>query len=247
MSGDGRRTSRAAVRRGSPRRADLGQHFLASATLANQIVADANITSNDHVLEPGCGTGVLTAAIAAHAGLVTAVEVDASLVDATARRFADTANVVVLHTDATTVPLPVSPFRVVGNPAFNATAALLHHLLDFAPGQSPHGLTRADLVVQWQVARQRATVTNDLQGATWAPWWTFRRGRRIPAALFRPAPNVDAAVLVVERRAEPLVPARHFGDYAAFVRREFVKRDDAASTPFETWVMRYQRLEQTAP
>ncbi|HEX5588412.1 MAG TPA: rRNA adenine N-6-methyltransferase family protein [Acidimicrobiia bacterium] len=218
MSGHARRATRS--RRPLPP-PDLGQHFIASAAVAARIVDDAGITAADAVLEPGAGAGVLTAALAARAAHVTAVELDGELAVATAQRFRTDAAVSVVHADATLVALPVTPFRVVGNPAFGATAALLRHLLDFPPDRAVHGLLRADLVVQWQVARHRATVTDDLLGATWAPWWTFRRGRRLPAALFRPAPGVDAAVLVAERRADPLLPPSVFADYAASVRERF--------------------------
>ena len=77
----------------------------------------------------------------------------------------------------------------------------------------PAGLVRADLVVQWQVARalgpagrRRAASTSSAQ--SWAPWWCFRRARRLPAKLFRPAPSVDAAVLTVTRREPSLLPGR---------------------------------------
>ena len=77
-------------------------------------------------------------------------------------------------------------------------------------------------MVQWQVARQRARVHEapplDLLGATWAPWWRFGRGRRLPAASFNPRPSVDAAVLEIARREHPLVPVEDFERYAAFVR-----------------------------
>jgi 23S rRNA (adenine-N6)-dimethyltransferase len=218
VSGHARRATRA--RRSNPP-PDLGQHFIASAVVAARIVDDAGITGCDSVIEPGAGTGVLTAALAARAAHVTAVELDRELAVATAQHFSGDPKVSVVHADATVVDLPVSPFRVVGNPAFATTAALLRHLLDFPTAHVAHGLQRADLVVQWQVARQRATVTTDLLGATWAPWWTFGRGRRLPAALFRPAPSVDAAVLVVERRAVPLLPTEWFADYAALVRQTF--------------------------
>jgi 23S rRNA (adenine-N6)-dimethyltransferase len=220
VSGDARRAHRA--RRSAPP-PDLGQHFIASAVVAARIVDDAGVTSRDAVLEPGAGSGVLTAALAERAAHVTAVELDRGLALATAQRFQERCDVSVIHADATSVALPVTPFRVVGNPAFAATAALLHHLLDFPADRAAHGLERADLVVQWQVARHRATVTTDLLGATWAPWWTFRRGRRLPAALFRPAPKVDAAVLVAQRRAEPWLPTSAFAEYAAVVRQAFTR------------------------
>jgi 23S rRNA (adenine-N6)-dimethyltransferase len=230
------RTRRAHARGGVARPPDLGQHFLASTSLAARLVADAGITADDVVLEPGAGTGVLTRALAGRARHVIAVELDATLASATARAVV-LGNVTVVQGDATTFPLPLTPFRVVANPAFNTTSALLHHLLDLTG--APHGLVRADLVVQWQVARDRAAPARDLVGITWAPWWRFRRGRRLPAALFRPAPAVDAAVLVAERREEPLLAPERFESYAADVRTQFAGRAPTLR-PVDEWVARYR-------
>ena len=197
-----------------------GQHFLASGRLAAQLVADAEVGAGDRVLELGAGTGILTDALAARAAHVLAVELDARLVRRLAARCAETPRVTVLHADALVVPLPVTPFRVVANVPFRATSILLRRLLD--PGSA---MVRADLVVQWQVARARAQADAgpplDLLGATWGPWWIFRRGRRLPAQRFRPPPSVDAAVLIACRRLPALLPAVVWEPYRDFVCRGF--------------------------
>jgi 23S rRNA (adenine-N6)-dimethyltransferase len=147
--------------------------------------------------------------------------------------------VTVWRADVVDVPLPVTPFRVVANPPFGHTAAVLRRLLDDPGG----GLERADVVVQWQVARHRARVdagaSTDLLGATWGPWWRFARGRRLPAACFRPRPSVDAAVLAVTRRDPPLLAPERLTEYAAFVRAEFGRSKHAG--PAEEWPARFGR------
>jgi len=182
------------------RSASLGQHFLGSERLAAQLVADAGVGAGERVVDLGAGTGLITAALAARGAHVLAIELDPKLSARLAARFAHTPNVTVLTADVRDVPLPRNPFRVVANPPFGHTSAILRRLLDDPDG----GLVRADLVVQWQVARHRARVSDgvltDQLGERWAPRWRFARGRRIPAALFRPRPSVDAAVLVVTRK-----------------------------------------------
>jgi 23S rRNA (adenine-N6)-dimethyltransferase len=210
-----------------PGRVPLGQHFLGSAQLATRLVDDAGIDRDQRVVDLGAGSGVLTAAIAHRAAAVLAVEIDPALAVGLARRFELARNVTVVRADAREVPLPLNPYRVVANPPFGHTAAILRRLLDEPGG----GLVRADLIVQWQVARHRARVSDgqpaDLVGATWGPWWRFARGRRLPAACFRPRPSVDAAVLVVKRRDPPALPPDDFEAYAGFVRRGFEVRADA--------------------
>ena len=133
----------------------LGQHFLGSDLIAARLVADAGVDAGSRIVDLGAGTGVLTAALAARAATVLAVELDPALAAGLARRFASEPNVTVLRADLRDVPLPVTPYAVVANPPFGRTAAILHRLLDDPGG----GLVRADLVVQWQVARHRANTT----------------------------------------------------------------------------------------
>jgi 23S rRNA (adenine-N6)-dimethyltransferase len=228
-------------------RRHYGQHFLGNARLAAQLVADAGVGDDDRVVELGAGRGILTDALANRAAHVLAVELDPELVRALARRFAEARNVVVLRADARDVPLPANRHRVVANLPFGVTSAVLRRLLD-----SPAcGLERADLVVQWQVARERVRAGDhpptDLLGARWGPWWEFRRGRRLPAGSFRPRPSVDAAVLVVVRRNPPLLPVASSRRYASFVAKAFRSRSDVRHLGVHEWVARFSAGAAAAP
>jgi len=217
---------------------ELGQHFLASPALASRLTADAQIAASDLVVEFGAGTGTLTTALHDCGARVCAVEVDPALAAGLAQRFARVPGVTVFACDLTDFPLPATPYRVLANPPFHRTSAILHQLLDDPTG----GLVRADLVVQWQVARALARTSDehavDLVGASWAPWWTFRRGRRLPSALFRPAPSVDAAVLTVTRRVPSALPVDAATTFLRFVREHF---DGNHRHTADDWVRRFRR------
>jgi len=196
------------------------QHFLRSDRLAVELAREAEIGDGDLVVEFGAGRGALTAALVARTRHVLAIEVDPVLVDHLVGRFASEPAVTVLAGDALAMPLPASPYRVVANLPFNRTTSIFRRLFD-----PRGGLQRADLIVERGVADKRAAASAgppmDLLGVTWAPWWHFRRGRRLPRQLFRPAPSVDAAVLVAWRRARPPVEPDDYARYAAFVRSVF--------------------------
>jgi 23S rRNA (adenine-N6)-dimethyltransferase len=195
------------------RRRRLGQNFLA-AEVAERLVAEAAFEPGSLVVEIGAGRGALTAALARRGLDVVAVELDPAWAAELRRRFAATARVRVVERDFVSLALPARPFRAIGSLPFARTTEILDRLLD--PGIP---LVRADLVVQWEVARKRAaTPPRTLRGTAWAPWWTFRVGRRIPATAFRPVPRVDSGVLTVARRDPPLLPAAMAPAYATFVR-----------------------------
>jgi 16S rRNA A1518/A1519 N6-dimethyltransferase RsmA/KsgA/DIM1 with predicted DNA glycosylase/AP lyase activity len=76
---------------------------------------------------------------------------------------------------------------------------------------------RADLLLQWEVARKRSGRARTAVSAAWSPWWRFRLGRRIPSTAFRPRPAADGGILVIERRAEPLLPTTEHDAFRSFV------------------------------
>ncbi|HSZ36031.1 MAG TPA: rRNA adenine N(6)-methyltransferase family protein [Acidimicrobiales bacterium] len=202
------------------RRRSLGQNFL-QPERAEQLVDSAALVAGDLVVEIGAGRGALTYALAARGVQVVALEKDPHWADAlrreVVRRGLD-GLVRVVRCDALAYRMPRRPFRVIGSLPFGATTPILRHLLDDPESR----LERADVIVQWEVARKRAIMPpSTLLSTTWAPWWSFEVVERIPAAAFRPVPSVDAAVLCVTRRDPPLLPPRMAVPFASFVRHQW--------------------------
>lgn len=202
------------------RRRRLGQNFL-RAEAADRFVADAGIEPGELVVDVGAGSGVLTRALVSRGAEVIAVEVDpawvAKLQDL-ARHPDGGGRIHVVQRDVLGVRLPRRPFRVIGCLPFGSTTAILSRLLD----RPEIPLQRADLILQWEVARKRAaSPPTTLLSTTWAPWWEFRLGRRVPARDFRPVPRVDGGVLVVTRRRPALLPASMSQPFAGFVREHW--------------------------
>jgi 23S rRNA (adenine-N6)-dimethyltransferase len=191
-----------------------GQHFLRSSRLAAELVRAAGVQRDELVLDLGAGTGVLTAALARRGARVVAVEIDPELAAALERRFPA---VEVLAADALRVPLPGEPFRVVANLPFDGATAILRRLLD------PRGsLVSADVVVEWAVACKRAAVWPSTQlGVFWGAWFDLAVVRRLPRSVFTPPPVVDAGVLRIVRRSEPLVPVTEQRPYQTFLARGY--------------------------
>lgn len=203
---------RARSARPSPPRS---QHFLRSYGLAAELVRDAGIGPDDLVLDIGAGRGRLTEPLSRVARRVIAVEVDAALAGELDGRWP---NVEVVVADAAQLRLPLEPFRVVSNLPFHRTTDLLHLLLDDPAGS----LERADLVVEWSVAVKRAVPwPSSVNGVYWSAFWDISIARRIPRTAFSPAPSVDAGVLVLRRRALPLVTPAAAGEFRSFVAKGF--------------------------
>src|SRR5262249_30161972 len=186
--------------------------------LAEALVAGCDFRPGDRVVEIGAGAGALTLPLARRGLEVTALERDGEWVRFLRTRLSGTPNVRVFEADVLRWRFPAAPFRVVGSVPFGVTTEILRRLFD--DPRTP--LVRADLVVQWEVARKRSeSPPATLLSAAWAPWWRFRLGRRIPASAFRPEPSIDAGLLTVTRREPALLPAEAARAYGRFLRKEW--------------------------
>jgi 23S rRNA (adenine-N6)-dimethyltransferase len=152
---------------------------------------------------------------------VRAIEIDGALVARLHERFGRQPHVEVVHGDFLCVPVPEEPFRVVANIPFNTCTAICRRLLD--DPRVP--LDRADLVVELDVAWKRARVSpSTALGVYWGAWYEFSVTRRIDRSAFAPPPSIDAGLLRITRRAEPLVSAVDAAAYRGLVTAAFDRR-----------------------
>jgi 23S rRNA (adenine-N6)-dimethyltransferase len=160
---------------------------------AERLVADTQIGAGDLVLDIGAGTGAITSALVTRGARVVAVELHPQRAALLKQRFAaDPVKVVV--TDASDLRLPRHPFRVVANPPFATTSAVLGRLV--APGSR---LVRADVVVPWHVARRWSSGCGPGAGR-WLRQFEVGTGMPLPRSAFRPPPPNGVAILVIRRR-----------------------------------------------
>jgi len=170
-----------------PRR--WGWHRL-SEHWAARIVAAAGVRPGELVLDIGAGDGALTQHLVAAGARVTAIELHAGRAARLRSRFCD-APVRVVQADMAELRLPHRPFRVVANPPYGLSVAILRQLL-----------VRESLLYAADLALQRPYVAQVIGGRVPgdARRYVVRRGMAVPRAAFRPPPRVDSAVLVIRRR-----------------------------------------------
>jgi 16S rRNA (adenine1518-N6/adenine1519-N6)-dimethyltransferase len=217
----------------------LGQNFLIDSAHRARIVAAADLTRHDAVLEIGAGDGSLTALIAAEAGRVVAVELDRRLIPVLQKRFASQPHVKVIHGDILemeigelmrqTGPECVSDppretaaatfhFKVIANLPYYITATVIRKLLESA---NPPGLLV--LTVQREVAERivASPPRMSLLAVSVQYYCTAQVVDRIPAEAFHPPPKVDSAALRLFRRCEPLFSGLAAEDFFRVVRAGF--------------------------
>ena len=160
-----------------------GWHRLDEAWAA-RIVSDAGVRPGDLVLDIGAGKGALTEHLVDAGARVLAIELHPGRAAYLRRRFA-TADVKVVEIDAaTSLLLPHRPFRVIANPPYTISSALVRTLT-----VRDSRLIRADLVLQRAFIRKAAAV---------APGrWRAEVGMPLPRNAFHPPSRVDSALLVL--------------------------------------------------
>ena len=206
----------------------LGQNFLVDPNLQRKIVDALEPGPADTVVEIGPGRGALTDHLVERVGRVVAVEKDDELAAALAARYAGRPGVAVVHGDALEVEpaeLGIDPAaaKVVGNLPYNITSPLLFRLLE--PVWRPRVLV---VMIQREVAeRIRAEPGGKEYGAlsvgirsVAAVEWLFGVGR----GAFRPAPNVDSAVIRITPLRPPPLSAEEERDLRDLTRAAFGQR-----------------------
>jgi 23S rRNA (adenine-N6)-dimethyltransferase len=156
-------------------------------------VSDAGVTAGELVLDIGAGTGVLTRALVSQGARVIAFELHPARAQELRQRFAND-DVTVVCADGQDLRLPRRPFRVVANPPFAISVAVLRRLT--APGSR---LIRADLVVPWHIAER--WVRGSPPGAgRWRRDFECSLGRPIPRSAFSPPPPSGVSILSIRRQ-----------------------------------------------
>ncbi|MBE3552171.1 MAG: 16S rRNA (adenine(1518)-N(6)/adenine(1519)-N(6))-dimethyltransferase RsmA [Kyrpidia tusciae] len=189
----------------------LGQHFLVDDRILERIVAAADLSGREAVLEIGPGLGALTLRLGQAAWRVLAVEKDRSLQPVLSEVLRDFGNVQVCWGDVLEVDLPrmceeafgPRTVRVVANLPYYVTTPVMMKLLEEGPV-----MDRMVLMVQREVAdRLTARPGTKTYGAlTVAVQWFAEKVEsvaRVPASCFWPRPEVDSVVVRLDLRPRP--------------------------------------------
>lgn len=204
----------------------LGQHFLMDRGIAARIAALAVDAAQPRVLEIGAGTGALTEALLALGARVTAFDIDAALVDILQTR-PELAQAAIVEADALAFDYDAyaggGEWRVAGNLPYNIATPLLLLLSERA--RPPE---RIVAMIQRDVAeRLTAQAGSAAYGSlTLAIGLTMRVRRAfvVGPAHFFPRPNVDSAVVVLDRLERPPVSTRDLAFLRQVVRAAFAYR-----------------------
>lgn len=205
----------------------LGQNFLVDPNTAARIVRLAGTGVGDRVLEVGPGVGSLTVALCEAGASVTALELDRRLIPVLEEVLAGTGTEIVAG-DAQEVVWAAllgteHQWAMVSNLPYNVATYVLVRALETAPM-----ITRFLVMVQREVGERIAAGPGDRAYGAVSVKVAYHSTAKVvglvPPTVFFPRPKVESALVMLDRRPEPLValddPERMF----TIVRAGFATR-----------------------
>ena len=209
----------------------LGQNFLVDSEAINSIVASANLTKKDMVIEIGPGLGTLTSMLIEKAGKVIAIELDDRMIKILGDRFLLYDNFELINEDVLKVDLSslieknseFENIKVVANLNYYITTPIIMKLLE-----NRLKIESITIMIQKEVAeRIVATPGSKLSGAITYSVHYYAEPEKIalvPNTSFIPSPEVDSEVIKLNIRKSPPVKIDNEKLFFNVIKASFMQR-----------------------
>ena len=207
----------------------FGQNFLIDAAVPDRIASSGGASPSDAVFEIGAGCATLTRALAPICGQLIALEHDRDLVPVARAEMAWADNVEIREGNVLDVSWSEiademgQPLIIYGNLPYHLSTKIVLGLLS-----ELNSWNRACFMLQKEFAARlcakpgtRESSALSVQAALWT-WSTMLF--EVGSQSFHPAPKVDSAVIVIERRAEPAADVGDSKSFRSVVRALFAQR-----------------------
>ncbi len=212
----------------------LGQNFLISGEVIQDIIDFANISKNDTVVEIGPGVGFVTEQLVKYAKKVIAIELDEEAIKELQKLECDNLEIIhkdILKTDLS--ELSEENIRIVANIPYYITSPIIAHLLgeiDDLTNKNRNKITDIILMVQDEVARRIVATENSsnkqygLLTILSQFWADCKIIRTVGRKCFYPAPKVNSALVSMKVRKEPLLELSDYSHFRKTIKAAFSQR-----------------------
>jgi 16S rRNA (adenine1518-N6/adenine1519-N6)-dimethyltransferase len=205
----------------------LGQNFLHDRSVVERIVMAVDPQPGDKLVEIGPGQGALTLPLLDRHGALTAIEFDRDLLQPLAQAAVAHGELTLIAADVLQVDFTAlageGQLRLVGNLPYNLSSPILFHALDHAAAvRDMHFMLQKEVV-----ERMASEPGNKVYGrlsvmlqayCSVTPLFT------VPPGAFRPAPQVESAVVRLVPRAPESIGIDDPRRFAQVVRAAFGQR-----------------------
>lgn len=130
----------------------LGQNFLQDKNIVQKIIASANLSSDDFVIEIGPGHGILTEELVKKTEKVLAIEIDQNLISSLQKKFSKNKAVEIINEDILKIninKLVPEKYKVIANIPYYITSKIIRLFLE-----ADHQPEEIILMIQKEVAER---------------------------------------------------------------------------------------------
>ncbi len=202
----------------------LGQNYLIDSNILGIIVAAADISESDQLLEIGPGLGALTQALLATGAKVTAIEKDKTMV----RHLNHTLEGVVLQ-EADVLDVNLNELfagginKIIANLPYSVGSRFIVNALEATPLPE-----RMIFLVQKEVADRLAAQPGGKAFGPLAIWsqlnYEVKAIKKVSPNCFLPAPKVWSSVVQFTKRSAPLAEVKDYEQFKALIKVSFSQR-----------------------
>ncbi|SHI42955.1 dimethyladenosine transferase [Malonomonas rubra DSM 5091] len=203
----------------------FGQHFLHDQSVIDKILAAAELSADQEVVEIGPGLGVLTDRLLPETAHVHVMEIDRDLIELLQARQDSRLSVHagdVLKTDWT-ASLPQPPYVLVANLPYNISSQIVFKLLEHRPL-----FTRMVLMFQREVGERLVASPGGkdygILSVLCQLWYDISVVSLVKPGAFNPPPKVDSIVLKFVPLAHPRVDPINEAMFQQVVKAAFTQR-----------------------
>lgn len=213
---------------------NYGQNFLIDDDVIDGIIANANITSEDLIIEIGPGLGTLTAELLKKAGKVISIELDPKMINILNDRFSLYENFELINQDVLKVDLnnlinsnlenpTLKNAKVVANLPYYITTPIIMKLLE-----EKLNLKSITVMVQREVALRLAAKPGEKETGAITYSINYYTEPKIvldvPNNSFIPAPEVHSAVIKLDILDKPRVKLNNEKLFFDVIKASFLQK-----------------------
>lgn len=212
---------------------NLGQNFLINDSVVDKIVASADVTKEDLIIEIGPGLGNLTEFLLERAGKVIAIELDDRMIEILNDRFSMYDNFEIINEDVLKVDLQelirinksskIKNAKIVANLPYYITTPIIMKLLE-----EKLDIETITVMVQKEVADRLIAIPGEkLSGAITYCVYYYASSESITIVennSFVPEPEVDSEVIKLSIRKNPPVEIFDEQNFFKIIKASFMQR-----------------------
>ena len=224
----------------------LGQNYLINEDIAREIIFQAGISNDQHVLEIGPGKGILTALLLKKAKSLTALEIDSGLCLALTDSFKAYENFQLIQTDALKYNYNAleNQCQVVSNLPYYAATHILKRLIHYR-----EYFTNITVMLQKEVVDRLVALPGTRDYGSLSVFIQFycevERLIEVSKEAFSPKPKIDSSVIKLTPLTTSRVKVDNLKTFFTVVNASFLHKRKMLKNNLTEWGNLFQNQNGT--